>query len=393
MDYRALSRVLGRGLLTSEGDLWKQQRRLIQPAFCRERIQFYAGFMTSYARRMLDDWPDGEVRDIHSDMMRVTLEIAARSLFSSEIGGDAGTIGRALTVVMRDMLNLANFSFLPGWLPLPGAGGFRRALRDLDEIVYGLIRDRRANGHHPGDLLDMLLEARDEDGAGMPDRQLRDEVMTLLLAGHETTANTLTWTLYLLGRYLEAQSRLEAEVDEVLGGRVPEAAGLHQLPYLQTVLMESQRLYPPAWAIGRKAIKAFDVLGYRLPAGTNVMISQWILHRNPRYYPDPERFDPDRWGEEAAGHRSLPKFTYLPFWGGAPRLHRSRAGAPGGCAGPGHVDPALSIFTRVAGAARNTAVRHAAPRERAAHAGGEAGMRSPGRRRPTRLRPGTATGG
>ena len=143
MDYRALSRVLGRGLLTSEGDLWKQQRRLIQPAFCRERIQFYAGFMTSYARRMLDDWPDGEVRDIHSDMMRVTLEIAARSLFSSEIGGDAGTIGRALTVVMRDMLNLANFRFLPGWLPLPGTGGFRRALRDLDEIVYGLIRDRR----------------------------------------------------------------------------------------------------------------------------------------------------------------------------------------------------------------------------------------------------------
>jgi cytochrome P450 len=318
MDYRALSRVLGQGLLTSEGELWKRQRRLVQPAFYRERIHSYGGIMTSYTTRLLDTWRDGEVRDIHRDMMQVTLEIAARSLFNVEITGDAGTIGRALTVVLDDMPKLASFSFLPAWLPVPGLGGFRRALADLDKIVYGIIRERRATGERPGDLLDLLLEARDENGAGMPDRQLRDEVMTLLLAGHETTANTLSWTLYLLAQHPEVQCRLEAEVREVLQGHVPEAAGLHRLPYTQLVITESQRLYPPAWAIGRKALRAFEVAGYRLPAGTNVIVSQWVVHRDPRYYPDPERFDPDRWRDEA-GRRSFPKFAYLPF-GAGPRV-------------------------------------------------------------------------
>jgi len=319
MDYRALSRVLGQGLLTSEGELWKRQRRLVQPAFYRERILSYGGIMTSYTTRLSDTWRDAEVRDIHHDMMRVTLEIAARSLFNVEITGDAGTIGRALNVVLEAMPRLASFSFLPDWLPVPGLGGFRRALADLDQIVYGIIRTRRATGEHPGDLLDLLLEARDEDGAGMPDRQLRDEVMTLLLAGHETTANTLAWTLYLLARHPEVQSRLEAELREALQGRVPEAAGLQRLPYTQRVLTESQRLYPPAWAIGRKALQPFDVLGYRLPAGTNVIVSQWVVHRDPRYFPDPERFDPDRWCDEAGGRKSIPKFAYMPF-GAGPRV-------------------------------------------------------------------------
>ena len=320
MDYRALTRVLGQGLLTSEGEFWKRQRRLVQPAFFRDRILSYGGIMTSYTARLLETWQDGEVRDVHRDMMRLTLEIAARSLFNVAIEGDAGTIGRALTVVMNQMPKLAGFAFLPDWVPVPGLGGFRRALADLDKIVYGIIHDRRATGEHPGDLLDMLLDARDEEGAGMSDLQLRDEVMTLLLAGHETTANTLAWTLYLLAQNPEQQSRLQSEAREVLAGRAAEAAGLHRLPYTQMVLMEAQRLYPPAWAIGRKALRDFEVCGYHLSAGTNLIISQWVLHRDPQFYPDPERFNPERWRDEVSGgRRSLPKFAYLPF-GAGPRV-------------------------------------------------------------------------
>jgi cytochrome P450 len=320
MDYRALSRVLGQGLLTSEGDFWKRQRRLVQPAFFRDRILSYGGLMTSYTARLMETWQSGEVRDVHHDMMRVTLEIAARSLFNVAIEGDAGTIGKALNVVLDEMPKLAGFAFLPDWVPVPGLGAFRRALADLDNVVYGIIRDRRASGARPGDLLDMLLDARDENGAGMSDPQLRDEVMTLLLAGHETTANTLAWTLYLLAQNRVEQSRLEAEVRTVLDGRMAEAAGLQQLPYTQMVLMEAQRLYPPAWAIGRKALRDFEVSGYRVRAGTNIVISQWVLHRDPRLYPDPERFDPERWREEVGGgRRSLPKFAYLPF-GAGPRV-------------------------------------------------------------------------
>lgn len=275
--------------------------------------------MTEYATRMIEGWQDGEVRDVHRDMMHVTLQIAARSLFNVNIANDAGTIGRALTVVLDQMPKLAGFSFLPQWVPVPGLGRFRRALADLDQIVYGVIRNRRTTGERCNDLLDMLLEARDENGEGMSEQQLRDEVMTLLLAGHETTANTLSWTLYLLAQHPEVQSCLEAEVRDVLEGRLPEAAGLQRLPYTQMVLMESQRLYPPAWVIGRKAIKPFEVDGYRLPAGINVMVSQWVMHRDPRYYPDPERFDPTRWREEVTAHRGVPKFSYLPF-GAGPRV-------------------------------------------------------------------------
>jgi len=314
MDYRALSRVLGQGLLTSEGEFWKHQRRLVQPAFFRDRILSYGDIMTSYTRRMIENWQDTAIRDVHADMMHVTLEIAARALFNVDITRDARTIGSALEVVMAEMPKLAGFSFLPDWVPVPGLGGFRRALADLDQVVFGMIRDRRVTGQHPGDLLDMLLDARDENGAGMSDRQLRDEVMTLLLAGHETTANTLAWTLYLLAQNPEEQSRLAVEVSEVLGGRVAQAAELHRLPYTQMVLMESQRLYPPAWAIGRKSIGEFEVGGYRLRAGTNVVISQWVLHRDPRFYPEPDRFHPGRWREN-----NLPKFAYLPF-GAGPRV-------------------------------------------------------------------------
>ncbi len=258
-DYRALSRVLGQGLLTSEGEFWKHQRRLVQPAFFRDRILSYGSLMTAYTTRLLETWAPSEVRDVHHDMMRVTLAIAARSLFNVEIDGESGTISKALAVLLNEMPKLAGFSFLPDWIPVPGLGPFHRALADLDNIVYGIIRDRRTTGAHPGDLLDMLLDARDENGEGMSDLQLRDEVMTLLLAGHETTANTLAWTLYLLAQNPECTGLSGSRIECRVGGGVAEAGGLQRLPYTQMVLMEAQRLYPPAWAIGRKALQDFEV--------------------------------------------------------------------------------------------------------------------------------------
>ena len=317
-DYRALSYMLGEGLLTSEGDFWKRQRRLIQPAFHRERMLSYGRTMTEHTSRMLDGWRDGEVRDIHRDTMMLTLDIVAECLFSANIRESAGVVGEAIKAVMDRFVTMATLGFLlPAWMPFVGSLHLRRNLRALDQIVYGIIRGRRANPQPANDLLGMLLEARDENGEGMPDAQLRDEVMTLLLAGHETTANTLTWTLYLLAQSPEIQAQLQNEVDAVLNGRTPEASDADQLRFTSMALKESMRLYPPAWGIGRKAIHSFNVGGYRVPAGTNVFIVQWIVHRDARYYPEPERFDPSRWDDRM--HPPPPKFTYFPF-GGGPRV-------------------------------------------------------------------------
>jgi cytochrome P450 len=318
-DYKALHSILGEGLLTSEGDLWKRHRRLVQPAFFRERIAAYAPMMTAAAGQLADEWQDGDVRDIHADMMRLTLEIAGKTLFDVDTADIAKTIGKALSVGMEEFVRLTSVSFfIPNWLLLLGRRRFRRALRELEAVVYRIIRERRASTKDSGDLLSLLLQAREEDGSGLSDKELRDEVMTLLLAGHETTANTLSYTLYLLAQNPEAEERLYAELRQVLNGRPAEASDMHRLPYTEMVLKESMRLYPPAWAIGRKAISAFELLGYQFPAGTNVFMPQWIVHRDARYYPNPERFEPERW-RELADTRALPKFAYLPF-GGGPRV-------------------------------------------------------------------------
>jgi cytochrome P450 len=317
--YKALHAILGEGLLTSEGDLWKRHRRLVQPAFFRERIAAYAPMMTAAAGQVADGWQDGEVRDIHADMVRLTLEIAGKTLFDVDTADIASTIGKALTVGMEEFFRLTSVRFLiPDWLMVLGRRRFRRALGALEEVVYRIIRERRASGKQSSDLLSLLLQAREEDGSGLSDKELRDEVMTLLLAGHETTANTLSYTLYLLAQNPEAEERLYAELREVLNGRPAEASDMRRLPYTEMVLKESMRLYPPAWAIGRKAISAFELLGYQFPAGTNVVMPQWIVHRDARYYPNPERFEPERW-RELADPRALPKFAYLPF-GGGPRV-------------------------------------------------------------------------
>ena len=328
-DYRAMRRIFGDGLLTSEGEAWRRQRRLAQLAFHRERIAAYSRLMVASTERMLDRWRDGQTLDVHQEMMRLTLDIVAKALFDADVEGDARDVGRALNVAMAQFLSRVSTGFLiPEFLPTPGNLRFAKAMRRLDQIVYGIIRERRAipdsgrdsgrdpGRRDPGDLLSMLLEARDEDGRQMTDRQLRDEAMTLFLAGHETTANALSWTWYLLAQHPEVENKLATELGQVLGGRAPALDDLGRLTYCEKVIKESLRLYPPAWGIGRQALDEFEIGGYRLPRGTNVFMVQWITHRDSRWFEQPERFDPDRWAEEF--ERCLPRFAYFPF-GGGPR--------------------------------------------------------------------------
>jgi cytochrome P450 len=310
----------GDGLLTNEGESWLRQRRLSQPAFHRERIASYAKTMTGYAEQMLASWnkdnKNGKTCDIHQEMMQLTLRIVVRALFSVE-SDEVGEISAAMNVLMRNSVGLR--LLLPPiarYLPTPAMNEFRRSIKQLDKTVYGIIAQRRKDESDSGDLLSMLMQARDEDGGRMTDKQLRDEVMTFLLAGHETTALALSWTWYLLARNPEAEQKLHEELDRVLDGRVPTFADLPALSNAERVIKESLRLYPPAWGLARTVIKEFELGGYRIPAGSNVVMSTWVVHRDPRYFPEPEKFDPDRWLPEGA--QKLPKFAYFPF-GGGPR--------------------------------------------------------------------------
>ena len=312
--YQILKSVLGNGLVTSEGEFWRRQRKLAQPAFHHQSLAGFAETMARLTGELAESWSSApEVRDIHDEMMRVTLRIVGHTLMSTELGEDASDISDALREVLRFANELEAFLFLPDWLPTPGKRRAARAVAVLDTIVYRLIEQRRVSGEPGRDLLGMLMAATDGDES-MTDLQLRDEVMTLILAGHETTANALAWTLLLLARHPEVVERLRAEVDTVLGGRLPALADVGALAYTEQVIKESMRIYPPVWMIERQAI-ADDALGeYRIPAETLVGISPWTLHRDPAVYPEPERFDPDRFAPEAAAGRN--RYSYLPFGGG-----------------------------------------------------------------------------
>lgn len=312
-------RLLGDGLLTSEGERHLRQRRLAQPAFHKQRIASYAETMAEYARRTGARWSDGDSLDIAREMARLTLSIAGNTLFGSDVEEDSREIGDALTAAL-ELFNVAvlPFSEMIDKLPLPWTIRFNRARKQLDAIIYRIIAERRAQRTDRGDLLSMLMLARDDegDGSGMTDEQLRDEVMTLILAGHETTANALAWTWYLLAQNPEQETRLHAELKLVLGGRQPTADDVPRLVYTRMVAAESMRLYPPAWAVGYQALTDQQLGEYVVPAGSFVVMSPFIMHRDPRYYPDPERFDPQRWTPEAQQER--PRFAYFPF-GGGPR--------------------------------------------------------------------------
>ncbi len=308
--------LLGEGLLTSEGEFHTRQRRLVQPAFHRDRLVRYAADMVACAEKTRAQWKDGAELDMHREMTRLTLAIVGRTLFSADVSSEADEIGAAMTQILGlfDTL-LIPFSALLQKLPLPSVRRFEKARDKLDAIVYGMIAERRQSGRDAGDLLSMLLLAQDEeDHTGMTDKQVHDEALTLLIAGHETTANALTWTWYLLSQNPEVEALMHAELDGVLGDRAPAFDDVPRLPYTTGVFSESLRLFPPAWAIGRRAIRDYSIGEYTIPANSILLLPPWVVHRDARFWPSPERMDPGRWAPEEIEKR--PKFAYFPFGGG-----------------------------------------------------------------------------
>jgi cytochrome P450 len=328
--------VLGEGLVTSEGDLHNRQRRLIQPIFHLKQIIVYSNTMTDYATRMRDRWKDGEIVDISEEMMRLTLGIICKSVLNYDIESEAQEVGKALTTVRKYSKRLQSpIGHVLDKIPvLPAVRGARKAKKELDSLVYQLIADRRRREQgsnnigksHDEDLLSRLMEAQDSDSPinnqeKMSDKQVRDEVMTIFIAGHETTSNALTWTFYLLSQNQDIETKLHNEIDSVLGhssdnniGRTPTADDIPKLQYTEKVLRESMRLYPPVWTIGRRVENDYSVGEYTIPAGSSILMSQYVMHHNPRYYKEPYQFNPDRWTEEFKSR--LPRFCYFPFGGG-----------------------------------------------------------------------------
>jgi cytochrome P450 len=316
---RAVERMLGQGLLISEGDFWRRQRRLAQPAFHRTRINEYASTMVQIADAHLQAWRGGETRDMALEMMTLTLDIAVRTLFGTTLPGEAEQIGRSLTFLMRYSLGrLRSPIRIPRDWPTPKNRRAQREYNFLDSLVYRIISERQAKGNSEehNDLLAMLMGAMDEDGTQMTPKQLRDETMTLFLAGHETTAQTLAWTWYMLAQNPSVEARLQEELRTVLGGKLPEGTDLMRLPYLHAMVNEILRLYPPAYIVARTSIERCQIGGYDFPAGTTFLMSQWVMHRDPRYFEEPDEFRPERWLDGLADR--LPAGAYFPF-GDGPR--------------------------------------------------------------------------
>ena len=309
---RMLIPLLGHGLLTAEGDEWLRHRRLASPAFHRERVEGYGRTMAGYAQDSVDAWTEGQTVDLHEEMTALTLRIVARTLFDNDVTARIEEVARIGTWIQDFYyLRFASLRFLiPTWLPTPGNRQLAGATRRLDEVVYGIIRERRPDEDR-GDLLSMLLLARDEDGHGMSERQVRDEVMTLLLAGHETTALALSWAFLLLDRNPEVRDRLEAELAEVGWDRVPSPADVPALPFAQAVIDETLRLYPPAYVTGRETTRPTTIGGVRLPKRHIVLISMQATHRDPRFFQEPDAFRPERWLEGL--EKRLPRGAYIPF--------------------------------------------------------------------------------
>ncbi|MEA2239289.1 MAG: hypothetical protein QOC81_4013 [Thermoanaerobaculia bacterium] len=312
--------IFGEGLLTSEEEFHRRQRRLAQPAFHRERIARYGEVMIDRAAKRGATWRDGQELDIHHEMMGLTLSVVAKTLFDADVDEDADEIGRALTSLVDLFPTLMNpLANLLRKLPLPQTIRLRRSIEMLDRTVYSIIEERRRSGDDRGDLLSMLLLAVDEEGDGgrMSNLQLRDEAMTLFLAGHETTANVLAWTWYLLSQNPDALETIHREIDAVIGDRLPEPADYARLTFTEMVVAESMRMYPPAWAVSRLAIEDVMIGDWLVPAGAAAIASQAVTHRDPRWWPEPDRFDPLRFTAEAKAAR--PKLSYFPF-GAGPRI-------------------------------------------------------------------------
>jgi cytochrome P450 len=316
---RFLRPLLGNGLLLNEGQSWLRQRRLIQPAFARPRVESYTPAMIECVERLIAPWRDGQTIDIVAAMMQLTMSIASRTLLGIDVGSQFREVESCLDDVMQDFLYRFRAALpLPPWLPTPRNLRLKATIRKLDCILQELIDERRAAGVVGNDFLSLLLHARDEDdGRGISDRQIRDEVVTMFVAGHETTAVTLSWTWLLLAQHPEIQERASAEARRVLDGKSPSPDDVNRLVFCDSVIRESMRLYPPAFVIGRRSAEDVTIGNHFIPAGTNVLMSQWVVQRDPRWFADPMEFDPDRWTNGSS--ERLPKYAYFPF-GGGPRL-------------------------------------------------------------------------
>jgi cytochrome P450 len=338
--------ILGEGLVTSEGDFHNRQRRLIQPIFHPKQIMTYSNIMTDYAVRVRNRWNDGAIVDISEEMMRLTLGIICKSVLNYDVESEAQEVGKALTTVRKYSKRLQSpIGHVLDKIPiLPAPRRAREARKELDSLVYGLISDRRQqeepdnDKRYDDDLLSRLMQAQESNIADhvghndvlststsnekMSDKQVRDEVMTIFIAGHETTSNALTWTFYLLSQYPDVERKLHDELELVLGNnssnnagnRIPTADDIPKLQYTERVLRESMRLYPPVWTMGRYVENDYSVGEYTIPAGSSILMSQYVMHHDPRYYEKPEEFNPNRWTDDFKAH--LPRFSYFPFGGG-----------------------------------------------------------------------------
>jgi cytochrome P450 len=317
LDKAILSISMGNGLVVNDGDSHRYQRKLMQPAFHTRRIENYAQIMSDYTGDMLRDWERQTTLNIHRAMTDLTLRIVSKTLYDADVAQKSDGVGEAVEAINHIGGQQFRMGFVPPmWLPLPQIQQVKAAVRTVDNLLLPIIAARRSTNEDRGDLLSMLLMAQDEDGRGMSDRQIRDEVVTLFLAGHETTSNALTWTWVLLSQNPDVEAKLHAELDSVLQGRAPTLADLKALPYTERVIKESMRVYPPVWSLNaRQALEDVTIDGYRIPKGGKIFILPYVIHRDPRYYADPERFMPERWTETF--EKGLPRYAYLPFGGGA----------------------------------------------------------------------------
>jgi cytochrome P450 len=315
---RVLYPAVGEGLFTNDGDSWKRQRKLAQPAFHTKRIASYADVMVAYAERLIKQWRNGATVDIEREMSAVTMQIVAKTLFDAEVTGED-----ELSTAVRTVLRISDDRFkrllpTPLWLPIQENRDLKESVQTLDVIIQQFIDERRASGEDKGDLLTMLMAAMDdEDGTGMSDKQLRDESMTVFGAGHETTSTALTWTFYLLSQYPEVEAKLHDELARVLGGRTPTFADLPNLPYTEMIVKESMRLYPPAWGTTREVIEPVTISDYPIGKRGTVFVNIYGVQRDERFFPQPELFNPERFSAENEKH--INKYAYLPF-GAGPRI-------------------------------------------------------------------------
>jgi cytochrome P450 len=321
-DYNILKSLLGTGLLTNDGPSWLQQRRLMQPNFHRQRVMAFGTLMTDASLVLLERWKnhmqEGQTLDIVQEMMHLTLYIIGQALFSLDLSAEGATVGRAFATASRLLIEHTYSPWIPLSVPTPRNRRYHQARQEMSNVVYSIIRTRRQSSEDKEDLLSMLLHVRDEEtGEGMDDRQLHDEILTLMLAGHETTSNALSWTFYLLAQHPDVEQRLHQELHDILGGRAPTVNDLPNLPYTQWVIAEAMRLYPPAWATTRHALADDEIEGYRIPADSVIVISQYLTHRHPDFWEKPDVFDPERFSPERSASR--PHYAYFPF-GGGPRL-------------------------------------------------------------------------